>query len=95
MRSEQLCVLPQRQMAVRDSYRGMWRHPKPTERDLDEIAKRLRLLGCTEEQVHRHLVPLQSVSRSSVNRRSYSEADEFTVPLATGRDDEGLLMTRR
>ena len=67
----------------------------PSQLDLDEIAKRLRLLGCTEEQVHRHLAPLlkvQSVSRSSVNRRSYSDVDEFTAfePLATGRDDEGL-----
>ena len=55
--------------------------PEPTQSDLDEIAKRLRLLGCTEEQVHRHLSPLlkvQSVKRSSVNRRSYSDVDEFT-----------------
>ena len=58
-----------------------WRCAEPTQSDLDEIAKRLRLLGCTEEQVHRHLSPLlklQSVKRSSVNRRSYSDVDEFT-----------------
>ena len=36
----------------------MWRYAEPTQSDLDEIAKRLRLLGCTEEQVHRHLSPL-------------------------------------
>ena len=50
----------------------MWRDAEPTRRDLDEIAKRLRLLGCTEEQVHRHLAPLlkgQSVSLSPVNHR--------------------------
>jgi len=58
-----------------------WRCAEPTQSDLDEIAKRLRLLGCTEEQVHRHLSPLlkvQSVKRSWVNRRSYSDVDEFT-----------------
>jgi len=73
----------------------MRRNRNRPQHDLEEIAQKLRLLGCTEQQVRRHLAPRlneQAGSRSSRKQQSYSDADEFTAlkPIETGRDDEGL-----
>lgn len=54
------------------------RRPRLSHADPEEIAERLRLLGCTEQQILRHLGPLLKLSENLTTRFALREDSSET-----------------